>query len=252
MSVASSSSPPLSGVPKRHPLLAFCSSSIGKKWIVALSGLALLGFVTGHMLGNLQVFLRPVWINSYAKHLEDFGPFLWVIRLSLLAIVVTHIVFTIKLTIENRAARPEKYAKTTPKASTRASRTMILSGLVIASFIVFHILHYTVRLQHPQWSEETFPLVHGNDTVMVRDVHTMMVEGFQNVAVSAFYILAVFLLCLHLSHGIASSLQTLGLNSRKLESSLSRAGRAFAWLLFVGYASIPLAIYLGLVHAASK
>lgn len=230
-------------------IIDFYNSSIGKKWIVALTGLALLGFVTGHMLGNLQIFLPPVWINSYARHLENFGPFLWAIRLSLLAIVVAHIVTTVKLTAENRAARPERYAVKTPRASTLASRSMMLSGLVVASFVVFHILHYTVRLQHPEWGLETFPL---GDGEMVRDVYTMMTEGFKNVGVSAFYIVAVFLLCLHLSHGIASSLQTLGLNSRKVECALCFCGRTYAWLLFAGYASIPLAVLLGIIKPVLK
>jgi succinate dehydrogenase / fumarate reductase cytochrome b subunit len=230
-------------------IIQFYNSSIGKKWIVALTGLALLGFVTGHLLGNLQVYLPPVWINSYARHLENFGAFLWVIRLALLAIIAAHIVTTVKLTMENRAARPDRYAVKTPKASTLASRTMILSGLVILAFIVFHVLHYTVRLNHPQWGVENFALPDGE---MVRDVHTMMIEGFKNFGVSAFYIVAVFLLCLHLSHGIASSVQTLGLNSRKIECGLSLAGRAYAWLLFAGYASIPLSVLLGIIHPASK
>lgn len=224
----------------------FYKSSIGKKWIVALTGIVLLGFVTGHMIGNLQIYLPPVWINSYARHLENLGPLLWAIRLVMLAMIGLHIITTVKLTAENRMSRPERYAVKQSQASTFASRTMIMSGLIVLVFIVFHILHYTVRLQHPAWGEETFPLAHGE---MVRDVYTMMVEGFANVWVSGFYILGVFLLCLHLSHGISSMLQTLGLNDSKTDALWTIVGRVYAWALFVGYASIPVSIMLGIVHA---
>lgn len=230
-------------------MINFYNSSIGKKWIVALTGLALLGFVTGHLIGNLQIYLPPVWINSYARHLENLGPLLWVIRLSMLVMIGLHIATTIQLTLENRAARPDRYAVSAPQASTVASRTMILSGLVVLAFVIFHILHYTVRLRHPEWGEETFAL---GDGEMVRDVYRMMIEGFKNAAVSAFYILGVFLLCLHLSHGIASMFQTLGLNSPKVRCALTVLGRAYAWLLFIGYASIPVSILLGLIPFAPK
>lgn len=230
-------------------IINFYNSSIGKKWIVALTGIALLGFVTGHLIGNLQIYLPPVWINSYARHLENLGPLLWVIRAVMLGMIGLHIFTTVLLTLENRQARPERYAVKNPQASTVASRSMILSGLIIVAFVVFHILHYTVRLRHPEWSQETFALGHGE---MVRDVYKMMIEGFRNAGVSAFYILGVFLLCLHLSHGIASMLQTLGLNSRKLQSTLTCIGHAYAWLVFVGYASIPVSILFGIITLSPK
>jgi succinate dehydrogenase / fumarate reductase cytochrome b subunit len=222
-------------------IIRFLQSSIGKKWIVALTGLMLLGFVTGHLVGNLQIFLAPEWINSYAKHLEDLGPLLWVIRLSMLGIIGLHIITTVQLVAENRRAKPVKYAVGGAQASSLASRTMILSGLVIVAFVAFHILHYTVRLQHPEWSEETYKLANGH---MVRDVHTMMVQGFSHPGVSIFYIVSVFLLASHLSHGIASVFQTFSLNNKKLQCLIKLVGQAYAWLLFVGYASIPASIYL--------
>lgn len=219
-------------------ILQIYRSSIGQKWIVALTGLMLIGFVTGHMIGNLQVFLHPDWINAYAKHLEDLGPLLWIIRLALLAIFALHIVTTIKLTLENRRARPERYAVRAPQRSTLASRSMALSGLLVLSFVLYHLMHFTVRAQHPQWNEESYNL-HGE---MVRDVHRMIIEGFQNPVVAGFYILSVFLLALHLSHGFSSFFQTLGLNSRKLNGILSAAGKVYAWGLFLGYAAIPVAV----------
>ncbi len=228
-------------------ILNFYKSSIGKKWVVAITGLMLLGFVTGHLVGNLQIFLPPDWINSYAKHLEDLGPFLWLIRFAMLGIIGLHILTTVHLVAENRRAKPVKYDVNGAQASSLASRTMILSGLVVLSFVVFHILHYTVRLQHPQWGEETFKLANGH---MVRDVHKMMVEGFSHTGVSAFYIISVFLLASHLSHGIASVFQTFGLNSQKVQCLLKLGGQAYAWLLFIGYASIPACIYLGFIKLA--
>jgi succinate dehydrogenase / fumarate reductase, cytochrome b subunit len=228
-------------------IIRLFQSSIGKKWIVALTGLMLLGFATGHLVGNLQIFLAPEWINSYARHLESLGPVLWVIRLTMLAIIGLHIITTVQLVAENRLAKPVKYAVSGAQASSLASRTMILSGMVIIAFVVFHILHYTVRLQHPDWGLKTFKLADGE---MVRDVHTMMVQGFSSIGVSVFYIVALFLLASHLSHGISSVFQTFSLNNKKLQCLIKVVGQAYAWLLFIGYASIPVCIYLGIIKLA--
>lgn len=225
---------------------SFFRSSIGKKIIVAITGIVLILFVIGHLLGNLQIFLGPDWINSYAQHLRDLGPLLWVIRAFLLATVLLHIFYTISLAIENRRARPIRYKeKTTIKASI-ASRYMVMSGLVVLAFILYHLAHFTVRVTDPR-----FHLLKP-DSLNRYDVFSMMVYGFQNVYVSAFYVIALFLLALHLSHGTSSFFQTLGWNDRKLAPRLESAGRVFTWLIFLGYTSIPVAILLHLVEPAQQ
>src|SRR5215475_3498556 len=131
---------------------AFYSSSVGKKMIVAITGVILILFVIGHLLGNLQIFLVPDWINDYAQHLRDLGPLLWVIRLFLLAAVVVHIYVTIQLAIENRRARPEPYLDREYVKATFASRHMVMSGLIVLAFIVYQIAHFTVRVADPRFS----------------------------------------------------------------------------------------------------
>ena len=225
---------------------ALLRSSIGKKFIVAITGVILIGFILGHMLGNLQIFLGQDWINSYAEHLRALGPFLWIIRGFLLITVVLHIYFTIRLAIDNRRARPVGYQKQEHVKATFASRSMALSGLVLLAFILYHIAHFTVRVTDPR-----FGLLKA-DPLNRYDVYSMMVYGFQNPVVSAFYIIAMFLLALHLSHGSSSFFQSLGLNDKKMTPRLARWGRIFAWLIFVGYTSIPVAVLLGVVLPAQQ
>lgn len=223
-------------------IAAFHRSSVGRKLIVAVSGVILILFVIGHLLGNLQIFLGPDWINGYAEHLRDLGPLLWIIRAFLLVTVLVHIYYTILLAIENRRARPSRYRKREIVKATFASRTMAMSGLILLVFIIYHLLHFTVRTTDPRFP--TLP----KDPLGHYDVYSMMVLGFQSPLVSGFYILGMFLLALHLSHGSSSFFQSLGLNNQQLTPRLAFAGRVFAWLLFVGYSSIPMAVLLGWVR----
>lgn len=229
-----------------NALSAFYRSSVGKKIIVALTGVILIVFVVGHLLGNLQIFLGPDWINGYSEHLRELGPLLWIIRGSLLLTVVVHIYVTIRLAIENRRARPTSYVDKESVKATFASRHMVMSGLIVLMFIVYHIAHFTVRVTDPRFALlKADPLNH-------YDVYSMMVYGFQSYLVSAFYVLGLFLLFLHLSHGSSSFFQSLGLNNEKLAPRLALGGRIFAWLIFLGYISIPVAVLLGLVQPAQQ
>ncbi|MDQ3118908.1 MAG: succinate dehydrogenase cytochrome b subunit [Verrucomicrobiota bacterium] len=225
---------------------AFYRSSIGKKFIVAVTGVILLGFVVGHLIGNLQIFLGPEYINSYAEKLRALGVLLWVIRIFLLVSVVLHILFTIRLALDNRRARPDAYAKKEHVKASLASRTMTWSGLVVLAFIIYHIAHFTVQVADPR-----FALLKA-DPLNRHDVHSMMVYGFQNVVVSAFYVIAILLLTLHLSHGTSSFFQSLGLNDKKMTPRLALGGRILAWLIFVGYTSIPVAVLIGLIKPAQE
>jgi len=227
-------------------LAAFYRSSVGKKMIVAITGIILILFVIGHLLGNLQIFIGPDWINGYSQHLRDLGPLLWAIRLFLLTAVIVHIYVTIQLAIENRRARPEAYVDRQYVKATFASRHMVMSGLIVLAFIVYHLAHFTFRKTDPRFALlKPDPLGH-------YDVYSMMVYGFQNYFVSGFYVLGLFLLTLHLSHGSSSFFQSLGLNDNKLTPRLALGGRVFAWLLFAGYTSIPVAILLGLIKPAQQ
>ena len=222
------------------------ASSLGKKYIMAVSGCLLFLFVIAHLLGNLQIFIGPDWINGYSEHLRDLGPLLWVIRLFLLASVIIHIWVTIHLAIENRRARPEAYIDRHYIKADFASRHMVMSGLIVLAFIIYHLAHFTVRVTDPRFGLlKADPLGH-------YDVYSMMVYGFQNYLVSGFYVLGLFLLALHLSHGSSSFFQSLGLNDKKLSPRLAFGGRILAWLMFIGYTSIPVAILLGLIKPAQQ
>jgi succinate dehydrogenase / fumarate reductase cytochrome b subunit len=225
---------------------AFYRSSVGKKMIVAVTGVILILFVIGHLLGNLQIFLGPDWINGYSQHLHDLGPLLWAIRLFLLATVIIHIYVTIQLAIENRRARPESYLDRHYVRADFASRHMVMSGLIVLAFIVYHLAHFTVRVTDPRFALlKMDPQGH-------YDVYSMMVYGFQSYFVSGFYVLGLFLLALHLSHGSSSFFQSLGFNDKKVMPHLVLGGRIFAWFLFVGYTSIPVAILLGFIRPAQQ
>jgi succinate dehydrogenase / fumarate reductase cytochrome b subunit len=237
-------------VPEREArsgiISAFCHSSVGRKIIVAVTGLILILFVIGHLLGNLQIYLGPDWINGYSQHLRDLGPLLWIIRGFLLLTVVLHIYFTIQLAIENRRARPNHYFRKENVKATWASRHMVVSGLVVLAFIIFHLLHFTGHNFNAR-----FPLLKA-DPLNRYDVYSMMVYGFQNIYVSSFYVVGLFLLTLHLTHGSSSVFQSLGLNNKRLTPRLAFWGRLLAWMLFLGYTSIPICVLLGLIKPAQQ
>lgn len=216
-------------------------SSIGKKAVMAISGLLFLGFVIGHLLGNLTIFMGPEAINHYAQKLRSLGPGLWIIRAGLLGIIAAHIVSSILLTIENRKARPIAYVRKKTLGTTFAARTMMLSGLLLLAFIVFHLMHYTFRITHPEIS-------HLTDAQGLHDVYAMVVLSFQQLQISAVYLVAMFLLALHLSHGISSVPQTLGLNDDRLIPVYKSIGYAVSALIFIGYSMIPVAVLLGWVQ----
>lgn len=253
-----------------NPFIRLINSSVGKKYLMALTGLIWAGFVLGHMLGNLQIFLHPYWINSYAYKLQHI-PYggLWVIRLGLLAALVVHVVLAVRLTTENRAARPERYREDRTVQATWASRYMILSGAVILAFFIFHIAHYTAKVVPGQEFGDSIVFADGTTSAayvplvtsegkavvnsfgepkMAHDVYNMMIAGFQRWWVSAFYVIAVFMLMQHLRHGISSMFQSLGLRNESTRTCLNRVALAYAVFVFVGFAIVPVAIMAGVVE----
>jgi len=224
---------------------AFFASSIGKKWVVALTGIVLMLFLVGHLTGNLLIFLGPDAINDYAVFLHGLahGAGIWIARIVLLACVVAHVTATLQLVRANRAAREVRYLHEATVQASRASRTMAASGLVILAFVIYHILHFTVGLNNEYYVENgPYYLPNGH-----HDVYKMVVDGFSNLFVSGFYILAIGLLCLHLSHGFSSVFQTLGLRTERSWPAILRAGHLFAAVLFLGNISIPLSVLFGFV-----
>jgi succinate dehydrogenase / fumarate reductase, cytochrome b subunit len=226
------------------PLFRFYASSIGKKLIVALTGLALVIFVLGHMIGNLLIFAGQDAINEYGHmlHTMGHGGLIWVARLGLLAAVGLHVAATIQLTRENREARKDGYGKEATRVATPASRIMIYSGSTILAFLIYHLLHFTVRVGNEYDNPELYTAM--LDGEKVHNVYKMVIDGFSWAPASVFYIVAVVLLCNHLSHGFSSLFQTLGLATNKTWPLIQKAGHAFALLILVGNCSIPVAIWL--------
>jgi succinate dehydrogenase / fumarate reductase cytochrome b subunit len=227
-------------------------SSLGKKYIMAVSGFVLFLFVVGHLVGNLQIFLGPEAINRYGHFLQNLGEGLWIVRLGLLAFIALHIWSAIRLSAENKAARPIGYAEYRPVGSSYASRTMLMSGIIIFVFIIYHLLHYTLCVkgvnltQYDFRSPEFTQPIPGTVGLERHDVYRMMVVGFSNPIVSGFYILGVGLLCLHLSHGVSAMFQSLGWKNKVYGPFLDKAARVTAILIFTGYISIPIAVLAGL------
>jgi succinate dehydrogenase / fumarate reductase cytochrome b subunit len=227
-------------------------SSVGKKFIMGLTGLALFGFVVGHLIGNLQVFLGPESLNRYAHFLQSNKELLWGVRSGLLACVVLHVFAAARLSAQNKAARPVGYqGATAPVAASYASRTMLMSGLIIAAFVVYHLLHYTAVVKGINFSGQDFAAFH--DEKGRHDVYRMLIVGFQQPIVALFYVIAMALLCLHLSHGVEAMFQSLGVRvgcCPCLPKCLAKWG---ALLIFLGYVSIPVAIMggYGRAYAAS-
>src|SRR5438067_3717406 len=237
-----------------NPVAQFYKSSIGKKWIVALTGLVLIAYVIGHLIGNLQIFLPAQegvrQINKYGHFLHSLGVGLWLVRIFLLVCFVLHIVTTIKLAAENRAARPQPYAVVKREQASLAGRTMVMSGLIVLCFVIFHVLHFTTHTVAAAGFKDLQPVplaahVPGESGW---DVYGMVIRGFQNPFASGFYILGMILLCMHLSHGFGSFFQTLGLNSKRAAPLLVNGGRALAVLICIGYISIPIAVMLHILH----
>jgi succinate dehydrogenase / fumarate reductase cytochrome b subunit len=225
------------------PVLA---STVGGKFLVALTGLALVGFVIAHMAGNLQIFLGPDVINEYAKKLKDLGPLLWTMRIGLLAVFVIHIALTARLSLLSTAARPIGYAHKQTAQASIASRTMMYSGLVILAFTVFHLAHYTFgSIPVTDTDGVTKSVFELRDRLGRHDVYRMMILGFENPIIAVLYIVAQLILMLHLSHGVASTFQTLGLNTPRLQSTWRYLGWGITLLVGGGNIAIVVAVWLG-------
>ena len=216
------------------------SSSVGKKIVMAVSGLVLYGFVVVHMLGNLKVYQGREAFNHYAEGLRTLGaPFfghgqlLWVARIVLLVALIVHLVAVFKLTRQSKAARKHSYKKFDGLEYSYASRTMLWGGLLLLAYVVYHLLHMTLGTVHPNF-------VHG-------DAYNNFVVGFQQVPASIAYIVAMIPLALHMYHGFWSMLQTLGANNPKYNKMRRPIALTLALLVTLLNISFPVAVLLGIV-----
>ena len=225
-------------------MLRFYRSTIGKKVIMAVTGLVLVIFVIGHMAGNLQVFISAEKMNTYAAFLQSLGELLWLVRLGLLAALLLHVLMAWQLTMINRRARPAAYSVRTPQVSTVASRTMRWGGVLLLVFIVFHILHFTTGTVFPMASrpDALYPaFTHGN-------VYGNVISAFRVWWVTLFYVVSMLFLMLHLFHGAWSSLRTLGLAKPSPEPLHRRLATVIALVVWLGFTAVPVAVFFGAIR----
>jgi succinate dehydrogenase / fumarate reductase, cytochrome b subunit len=215
---------------------SFLGSTIGKKIVMASTGVVLFGFVLAHMVGNLQLYLGSEALDQYAVFLREFlhGGGLWIARAVLLACAVLHVWAAASLTLADRAARPVGYREWEPRESTWSSRTMRWSGVVLLVFIVYHLLDLTFGVVNPAFEEGR--------------IYHNVVASFRSVPVSLFYIVAMLLLWSHLRHGVWSMLRTLGLSHPRYEQLADRLAGVFATIVVAGNVSFPLAVLFGVVE----
>jgi len=215
---------------------SFLSSSVGRKAIMAVTGVVFFGFVLGHMSGNLLVFMGPDAMNAYGAYLHHalHGGAIWVARILLLGSLGLHVWASVTLTLSNRAARPVAYKKVTHDASTYASRTMIWSGPLILIFVVYHLLDLTYGTTNPRF-------VPGSP-------YENVVASFHRPLVTGFYLLAMSALALHLRHGVWSMLQSLGVSHPRYDSWRKHAATLFALVVAIGFMAVPVAVLAGIVR----
>ena len=216
------------------------SDSIGRKAVMAVTGLLMVLFVVGHLAGNSTVFFGPNALNTYAAKLHEMAPVVWITRVVMLVAVVTHLVISIQITLENEAANPQKYAVDRSLRATFASKSMIWTGLLLGVFIVGHLLHFTVRAQF-------LGVLQGFDQLNRFDVFAMVTDAFRKASISIIYVAAMIALFLHLSHGVQSLFQTLGVSNDKLQPAYGTGGKVLSVIFLIGYGAIPVAILIHLI-----
>lgn len=225
-------------------LIGFWRSSIGGKVTMAVTGLLLFGFVVAHLLGNLLLFGGANAINGYAKSLSDLGLLLWLLRIGLLAVFVLHVITGLRIARQNRAARPVAYAKDATIQATFASRSMVFTGLTLLAFVVYHLLHFTFGVTNPDHFAKKAAGAQGHD------VHAMVVASFQVPAIAIAYAVFQLVLFLHISHGVQSLAQTLGLHHARYTPMIVTLSFVLALLVAGGNVLLALSVLTGLVEVA--
>ena len=215
---------------------------VGKKIVMAVSGLGMVLFVVAHLLGNTSIFAGPNGINAYAQKLHELAPVVWTYRLVMIVLVSLHVFYGIQLTIGNDRAKPQAYACRKSLSANFAGKNMVWTGTAIGVFLVYHLLHFTLQVTNSGISAGTNLDASGRP-----DVFHMVVLSFQKSLIVIVYIGAMSALFLHLYHGIQSLFQTLGLNNDRTFPVVVRSGTLAAVVLFIGYVAIPVIIFIGLL-----
>ena len=222
-------------------VMALWRTLIGKKIVMAVTGVVLIGFIIAHMLGNLKMFSGPDEINAYSKFLREvgqpelaYGQLLWIVRIVLLVCVALHITAAVQLTLMSRAARPVGYTVKKNIETTFAARLMRWGGVLLAVFVIFHLLHLTGGVVGFEAGQFKHLAVYQN-----------VMAAFHVWPVAIFYLVAMAALCLHLGHGIWSLLQTLGWSTARNEAMLKTVSWIIAIVVFAGFSSIPVAVMAG-------
>ncbi|MFA5884854.1 MAG: succinate dehydrogenase cytochrome b subunit [Acidimicrobiia bacterium] len=236
---------PANPVPKpaRKPpfIIEFYRSAIAKKWLMAITGIMLMGFVFAHMIGNLKMYLGADDLNHYAEWLREMGEpalprtvLLWIMRVGLIGAFAVHIISAAQLTRMNHKARPDKYKSPRDYAAANfASRTMRWTGVIVGLFLIFHLLDLT-------WGQTGADFTRG-------DVYDNVIASFERVPVAIVYILANIALGIHLYHGSWSMFQSLGWNNRKFNDWRRLFAIGFAGIIVIGNVSMPLLVVTGVV-----
>lgn len=211
-------------------------SSVGGKFLVAITGLGMVGFLVAHVSGNLLIFSGPEALAEYAEGLRKFPKLLLLARVGLVVMTFLHVTVAIKLNLANRAARPVQYQQKHYLRATFASRTMVYTGLLVLFYALYHLAHFTWRTTNPDIG-----------ALGPWEVHRMLVIAFQDPVQAGLYVVAMIVLGLHLSHGVSSLFQTLGWNHPKYNGMIRLLGPALGTVLALAYISIPVSVLLGIV-----
>lgn len=217
----------------------FSNHLVGKKLIMAFTGIFLFFFVSVHLIGNSSIFFGPDGINAYTQKLHSMPALVWIFRLIMIAFFSIHIYFGIQLYLENKNSKPVQYAVKKSLRATFASKNMIWTGISIAVFLIYHLLHFTFRVI------SVGPL--GVDSMQRPDVYSMVLAGLTEIPSLIIYIFGLTALVLHLSHGIQSLFQTAGITTENIQTSVIKASKAAAVIIFIGYLAIPAAIIAGIL-----
>jgi succinate dehydrogenase cytochrome b subunit len=217
-----------------NPILALWRSTVGKKIVMATTGLIWAGFLVTHMAGNLLAFAGATKINEYSHFLHEAIEILWPARIVLAVAIVLHVTAAYQLTRVSSAARPIGYGQQEPQVSTTAARTIRWGGVLIFLFIVLHLLHFTFGTIHPMFNEG--------------DPYGNLVVGLRVKWVAALYLVMMVVLGLHLYHGTWSAFRTLGVTPPSGHPLKRRIAGGFAIALWLGFTMVPLGVLLGIIR----
>jgi len=214
--------------------LSFYATSVGKKTVMAVTGLLLVFFVVFHMLGNLQVYGGPEKMNGYAAFLRSIPGPLWGLRLLMLVAALLHVYTAVQLIFQGLASRPQRYVRKRYQEATTSSRTMLVTGPLLLAYIIYHLLDQTFGVTLPGYNHDN---VYGN-----------VIRAFSNPPVAVAYIVAMLMLLLHTKHGIWSMFQTVGLNSPRYDRTIRALSVLITAVVVAGFVSIPVAVLAGWIR----